>query len=291
MAFNRKVSLVVGEFLQEGSTGTGLEISDLDIEFTIDRSITVSENQATFIIYNASEKTRTEILKEGNNIIFKAGYEDEEFGIIFIGCIDNAFSTYNGADWVTEITAYSARSAKSPVKRTTLALSYAPGTTLGKILKDVGTGLDLVVIGSENAQFEQINGFVFVGRPGEFFRKMNGLLLLHDVGLFVDNAEIVIYKLDGSSSFSAVRLELGSGLLSAVDITEGALSQSKKNTNKKGAKKRLISFKSLLDPNIRPNGLLDIAGNSVVGVFLVEKVVFQGDNYGGSFVCEGVATA
>ena len=81
MAWGRIVELSVG------SEGEGLLISDLDIDFKVIKSLTFADNYAEFRIYNAKEETRTKILKKGNNLIFKAGYEDEAVNTLFVGNI------------------------------------------------------------------------------------------------------------------------------------------------------------------------------------------------------------
>ena len=99
MAWGRITTLTVG------FQGSGFIVSDLDMDFEVNRSITLSENTAEFTIYNAKESTRKEVLKQGANVIFEAGYEDETVSTLFAGNITYSSSMKKGMDWVTEIKA------------------------------------------------------------------------------------------------------------------------------------------------------------------------------------------
>lgn len=279
MAFERVVEMTVGK------SGFGLLISDLHLDFDIERSITFSENSAQFTIYNAKASTRNEVLQKENNIVFKAGYEDEGIGTLFIGNITEANSRREGPDWLTEIQASAIRSDKEPLQNTTITTSYAPTTLLAAPLGEIGTALGLVVLGLENAQIVLPNGWAYSGSTKGALDYCNKILKNNNAALYIDNNTIVIYKTDGSASvFTGVFLDYTSGLLSVQNITE--------TTDEKKRKEKRIAFESLLIPKITPNGLIqirDVPENA--GAYLVEKVHFFGNNYAGDFNCDGEAVA
>ncbi len=276
MAFKRVIELSVGE------SGTGLLISDLDIEFNIERSITFSENTAEFTIYNAKESTRKEVLKEGNNIIFKSGYEDEGISTLFIGNITEAKSIQEGADWISTISASSIRSSRSPLENTYVTISYAPDALLNRPLRDIATALGLVLIGEDNALINLDNGFTFVGSARAALNYCKEILRVNGVELYIDNTEIVVYNVDNRDSrFSPIYLDYESGLLRVNDITEYKTQTAKIP--------RRISFESLIIPKMQPNGLININTDKINGLFLIEKLTFEGDNFGGENRCMGEA--
>ena len=109
-------------------------ISDLHIDFTIDRSNTISENTAGFVVYNAKESTRKEISREGNNIVFKYGYEDEAMGTLFIGNVYTAISHQEGPDWITTITTVAMQAVDKPPTPKYVSISYNAFTLLSQVL-------------------------------------------------------------------------------------------------------------------------------------------------------------
>ena len=276
MAWNRKVELIVESDL------SAVTISDLHVDFDVQRSVTFSDNTATFTVYNASEDTRKEILRQGNNLVFKAGYEDEGIGVLFIGNITEAVSRLQGPDWVTEIQASAIRSDSEPLENTNVVLSYAPSTSLASVLRQLGTAMGLVVTGAENANITLPNGWVYVGSTRGALDYCLKILKDNNAALYIDNNTIVIYRTDTTSStFTAVYLDYDSGLKSVEDITETT-------DETKRAEKR-IGFNSIILPKIQPNGLIQISTPGLSGIFLVEVVRFSGNNYGGGFDCEGEA--
>lgn len=273
MAFNRVLELSVG------SAGVGLLISDLNISFTIERSISFSENTAEFTVYNAKEDTRKNILKEGNNLIFKAGYEDEAISTIYIGNITKSVSRLMGADWVTVISSSSVVSPNTPLKNTYVSLSYNKGTFISSPLRDIGIALGLIVLGLENVALISLSeGFTFVGSAREALRQCKKILEPKGIALYIDNTEIVIYNVGGRiSRFAPVYLTYNTGLINVEEIEEYD-TESPENPKK-------IAIESLIIPRLQPNSLVTIVSESIRGTFLIEKVTFEGDNFGGQNIC------
>jgi hypothetical protein len=276
MAFNRKIELSVGE------VGQGLLISGLDIEFDIERSINFSENTASFTVYNAKSDTRNKVLKKNNNLIFKAGYEDQGIGTIFIGNITTSISSQSGSDWITEIQASSIRSEKQAIQNTYVSLSYGPNIKLSIPIQEIGVALGLTVLGLENATLNLDNGFVFVGSARSALKYVKNILEIEGKSIYIDNTQIVIYNVgEKDSRFSSVRLNYNSGLLNVKDITDYD-NQSAKNPKR-------IEFESLIIPKLQPNGLITLVQTDHDGSYIIEKLKYTGDNFGGDNVCIGEA--
>lgn len=78
----RKVSLVVG---QPG--GPGLDLSDLQFRFRVNRGDIQTPNSLEVRVYNLSEATVKQLqTKEFTQVVFQGGYEDN-FGVLFNGTI------------------------------------------------------------------------------------------------------------------------------------------------------------------------------------------------------------
>lgn len=268
MAFNRKIELsIIGDAITQ--------ISDLHIEFNIEKSRKFAENIAEFIIYNAKQDTVKKILKKGNSVLFKFGYEDEDKGAIsavFSGNIVKSSSVLSGPDYITTITS-------APSRDTTIVISYTTDTLLSSVLKQIGTALGLSIIGEENARIKLENGFTYVGSIRGALDYCRKILKANNAAVYIDT-EIRVYKTGNRvSRFEPVFLDYTSGLLNIEDVTE------EDNQNKADPKR--YAFESIIIPKLQPGGLVTIKTDKVNGTFLVESLVLSGDNFGGENMCSG----
>lgn len=280
MAFNRKFEMSIG------TNGTGLLISELDIDFNITRSRAFSENTAEFVIFNAKEETRQYVVQKNNNLIFKAGYEDEgPPQSIFIGNIIKGLSVRKEPNWETTINAATAMSISQALETLHVSLSYTNNVPLSKPILDIAAAYGLNVLGLENITEIQLdNGFVFAGTARMALKYCYWILQVNQIGMYMDNSEIVLYRLDNKDSkFGSVYLDFKSGLLSAKDITEY-------NPQLPAPQFKRIEFECLLIPQLRPNGLIQLVHPLIKGVFSIDKLNFIGNNYGGDCKVTGEAT-
>lgn len=286
MALNRVLQVDIG------ANGTGLRVSGLDMSFKVNRSQKFADNTAELTIINASQETRAAILREGNNVTIRAGYSDQNVGVIFLGNVIQATDGKDGTDQVTTILASATRATDQPLTRTEVSLSYAALTALELVLRDLGDMTGLVVTGAENLVDAALSGnWAYAGSWRGALRDVEARLKAHGVGIYVDNAEIVAYRFGGLSNYTAALLTYDNGLVKVGDITEAfdPSARDKKGQPHPKPPKR-ISFEGLLNWRMRPNGLIKVQTADLTGVFLVEKLEFSGDNYGGDFKVCGEAT-
>ena len=257
-------------------------VSALEVSFNVKRSITLSDNSAEIMVYNASEKTRNNILQPGNNLILKAGQEDEKnIASIFIGSIVEATTEKNGVDWETKIIAGDIASNKEAPDTKYFQNSYKKGSPLIQVINDFAAALRIPVFGIENVTRILNNGFTFVGTLNALRRDLLDLLRQDGLIMYFDNSQIVIYQ-DGNkdSKFGFIVLSKRTGLIgnaqSKVDVKEG--------------EKKKIKFRSLLNPKFQPNALVQLESQNVNGIFIVESVNHIGDNFGGDFFSDVEAT-
>ena len=303
MAWNRRIELAVGK---DPSNPTATVLSGLDVDFRVARSNVFLDNSAEFTIYNASYDTRKHLLQDGANIVFKAGYEDTGMGVIFIGNIAQTVTTKAGTDYITHIAAVSIRGAGNPLESTMVSLSYDQDTAIMEPIQAVADLMGLVVNGiAEGVTLP--NGFVFVGRAQDALRQLSEQLQQYNIGLYVDNAEIVIYQLgEKPSSFDATFLSYDTGLLSVREITDpqvvGFIPRARKagvivsgsplplEDGEAPLPLKRIGFESILIPKLMPNVPILVKALEIEGAYTIDSVQFYGNNYGGQFNCSAEAT-
>jgi len=81
----------------------GFEITDLRINFKIEKSLVGNPNLGNIKIYNLSESSRNKIEKKGLQIQLFAGHEDTSVPLLFSGDIINIVHLKTGTDWISEI--------------------------------------------------------------------------------------------------------------------------------------------------------------------------------------------
>lgn len=271
MAYKRVVSLEV-----VNNNTQLVTLNNLDFEFNVDRSITLGNNTAEIVVYNMKTETRNNVLKTGNNIILKAGYEDEGGVLsIFFGTIHTVNTVKQETEWITTIQAIDIGSNKQPLIYEPVSYSYIANSPLVQVISDVVSILGIPVFGLENVTQVLSNGFVHVGSINSLLKEIEKKLKNDDLGLYFDNSQMIIYRIGvQESKFGLVFVSNYTGLIGSVEnITD---------ENSQDGKKR-IRFRSLLNGKIQPNTLIQLTSNTDNGLFFVEKVSHFGDTFGGSF--------
>jgi hypothetical protein len=97
LQWNRQCQLIVG------GHGSGLDLSELDIKFTIEKGDIETPNTADITVFNLAPETISRIAGEFNQVVLSAGYEGN-VGVIFSGAIRQVRSGREGADTWLDIT-------------------------------------------------------------------------------------------------------------------------------------------------------------------------------------------
>jgi len=78
--YGRKYRVIVSN-----KQGAALDVSQLRCTFRIRKTINQTPNFSEIALYNLSPDTENAIIQEGNRVIIEAGYEGEQYGLIFDG--------------------------------------------------------------------------------------------------------------------------------------------------------------------------------------------------------------
>jgi len=291
MAFNRQVE---AKIISKGSAQTGdinyakafekgltlTNISQLFIDFEIERTLILSSNQANFTIYNAKPDTQQKILTPGNRIIFNAGHEDEgNIATIFFGIISTSSSYKNGTEFITKIQALDLAAVAGGLEYQFFNLSYKESTPLVQIFNDIAAQLNFSINGLANISNIILNkAYVFTGNIGSLFRSLRLIIRSYECDMYYDTGSLYLYKVGNQiSNFGFVKIP-SNNIIGGVENVEDA---GRQDTRKR------IKFNCILNPKIRPNTLVDVYGEYTKGIYTVEKVKFVGDNHASSdFKCE-----
>ena len=217
MAWGRVVRLVA-----QNRDMVQVDVSALRIDARCVRSRVFNDNEMEATIYNANSDTISKFLQRGTNIMLYAGYEQGgEPGLMWQGNIIDSKTMSNGTDTVTTIRSIALRSLKRPFTCTPVCLGFKPGATAADVIDSICAILGLVPYGKEMAtEVSFPSGWTFVGNVMNAMKKLAQDLETKGMGIYVDLAEMVVFRHRTDSSYSIAYLTPDSGLLNLENTTD-----------------------------------------------------------------------
>ena len=323
MAWGRIVRLEA-----RNSEGVQVDVSALRIDARCVRSRVFANNELEATISNSNESTINKFLQRGTNVALYAGYEDEGTpGLMYQGNIIDSKTYRQGSDTLTVVRSMALRSLSRPFTATPVCLSFEPGKTASDVIESIGALLGLVPIGKEMAaevKFE--GGWTYVGPVSGAMKRLGQDLRPAGIGLYVDLAELVVFKYSGDSTYTMAFISKETGLLSLQNTTDyisaahanlDSLASKLASCNQavaeaKSSKKKVLkpddpddvyayldgifknmkktySARTVVMPKLRPNSLVHLSDKSqgVDGLFVVDQMeVAVGNGKDSSFAMD-----
>jgi hypothetical protein len=262
---------------------TALDVSDMRCTFKCVKTALMEPNYSEVVIYNLSAKTENAIIQEGSRIIIEAGYEGDQYGIVFDGNVlqpirekedGNTYKLtliaidgdafYNGGFIVSSLV--KGQTARNIVDNCTKKASVSAQSNF---ISDSLSGAKLT------------RGKVLFGLSRDYIRQV---AKSNDATFYLDDGKVNIIKATDFKSNEIVELSPASGLI-------GVPSQLNYG----------VSGKCLLNPRIKLNSLVHI-DNSLIraqqatqtaqysldndGIYRVIKVTYTGDTRGNDWYTE-----
>lgn len=302
MIWGRKIRLEA-----RNADGVQVDVSALRIDARCVRSRVFDNNEFEATIHNANDDTISRFLARGTNIALYAGYEKgAEPGLMFQGNIIDSKTYRSGTETLTVIRSIALRSLKRPFTCTPVCLHFKPNSNAGQVVESIAAILGLVPIGVEMASEVVFPaGWTFVGPVAQAIKRLGQDMRAKGVGLYVDLAEMVVFKFSGDSTYSIAYISPESGLLNLQDTTDyvGAArsnlaSMADKSVSTSGSSsevvlkpedtddayklldkiftnmKKTYSARTVVMPKLRPNSLVHISDKKrgVDGLFVVDSM-------------------
>ena len=285
MQFNRIYKLQGGKI-----GGRGAEISDLRIQFQIEKDTSKELNTAKFDIYNCAPVTRDLLAQTDSIVNFSCGYATDSAGLVraFTGYNTFVKSELNGTDMITTI---EAADGGVPVRDSVTVLSFAAGATGAQIVKKIAADMGLTLnVANDVVYHPHPNGFSFTG----YARDALALVVnAANSEWMVLNSTLTIIKQRGSFNKRAFELSATSGLISSpvkIDIaakTNSPIISINKvvvKDNDKTAQGWRV--RCLLNAAINPGDMLKITSKAVDSWFIVDYIKHSGDTWGNDWISE-----
>jgi len=253
---------------------TGRDVSGLRVSFEVTRSVDATANSALIRVYNLSKATRIITEADGCQAILSVGYYGEStIGVskgIFSGDIVRSTTEENGSDLITTLECGDKIRAMG---KSTVSVAYKAGTPINALVieaaKQLGVGVGEVQ-GIAGEQF--LRGFSATGKATD---QLDIIAKRLNADWSIQDGILQIIKKSDPNKESIVLLTSDTGLIGSPN----------KKTDDKG--KTSISFKSLLQPEIRPARRVRVESRFIKGGdYKVTKVTHKGDTRSGDWFSE-----
>jgi hypothetical protein len=263
--FNRTVRVTIDTLL----------ITDLDIEFSIEKDLKKAPNNADVTIYNLNPDHRAalEQLKakdkaskgtKGIPCLIEAGY-GTDYSQIFLGDLRTVETIRQGPDWQTKLTSGDGEKGAQFAR---VQLSYAAGVTNETVLRALARAMN---IGEGNLS-KAVAGLkhIFpagVTISGPAYRQLNTLAAGMGLTVTIQDSALQFQNLGKALSGTALKLNASTGLIDSPTVdNEGVL-----------------NAKMLMIPGVRVGSLIVMDSLAVKGQYIVQKTVYAGSSFTGDF--------
>lgn len=263
--FSRSYNLVVGE----------RDVSALDIDFTVTRTLSATPNKAEITVYNASPDTRAqwESYKKGKiPVSLSVGYKDQGDLRIYLGFLRTLQSTVQGPDIVTEISSGDGEETKGAKISKTLPAKVPPDAVLRAIVQSLGVGRGNIedavrALRTRGLASLHPRGAVLFGPSAKV---MSDFCASAGLEWSVQDGAVQILTKGAPLNETAVLLSAATGLIGSPSVdTKGTL-----------------TAQSLLIPSIVPGRIVQIDSVGVKGAFVVGQVEYAGSKSENEWYCK-----
>ncbi len=245
-------------------TDSGIEITDLRMEFEVERNLTKHPNSCSITVTNLNKAARTALSKKPLKVVLEAGY-DGVARLLYSGDMVFGMSTLKGPDWSTLIQCGDGDriSASARINR-----SYPGGTAVKSVLKDLaesmGQKLPANVLRDRNLDSE-LQGYAAFGSTSD---QLTRVLLPFDYTWSIQNGQLQILKISETA---------GDYL---IDETASIIGSPEFGSPPRSGKPPHVTVKMLLYPELRPGGRAKVKTAALNGTYKIHNVKHSGDTHG-----------
>ena len=248
--------------------GTGKDLSALDIQFKVKRTLKAKPNTAVIRVWGLKRETRQFFSTPKKLALsLEAGYNDTN-ELLFLGETRNAFSEQEGPEIVTT---FETGDSEKVMAAAGLSLTFSqPQLTLEQAFNALSQNIPQVISPSMSKQLwaqsgvlGQITFPVLYPKPGAMDRSaarfLNDICRAAGLQWSRQNESILILPLNGTYGKEVV-LNAKTGLIGSPFVDN----------------KGLLEVKSLIQPGLRPGAKIQLQGVEIKGHYRVEEAEYQG---------------
>ncbi|WP_289142458.1 phage protein [uncultured Brevibacillus sp.] len=225
--------------------GTGLDVSQLRCVFDIKKTLTPQPNFSTVTIYNLNTETENKVINEGDTVIVEAGYEGEQYGLIFRGDVIQAIrGKEDGVDYKLILNSVDGdRFFNNGMVNISVAKGQTARSQIGIVTSQAKVPTQQGTISNYLQSAALTRGKVFFGLGKDYLRQ---IAQSNAATFYIEDGKVNIITAQDYPPNEIVDLSPESGLIGTPMQTDFG-----------------VSFKCLLNPRLKINSLVRIDNSQI----------------------------
>lgn len=274
--FNRQIKLVCDT----------LDVSNLDANFRIEKSLKPEPNTAWIKILNlnATHRKQLETLT-AVPVRLEVGYLGTGLQQIYFGQLRSAWSMKEGSSYVTEITSGDGEAAARARIQVPIGKGTTPDVALAAIVKamQINQGNLAAAVAILKTKGKVL--FPFAGSfTGNAQQNLTDFCKSADLEWSIQDGSLQILDRAQPLQKTAIHLTPENGLIGSP--TSSFESHKKGENSKENKGTRFVNATTLMIPDLTPGRLVVFDTANVKGGYRVQRVIYKGEKSGVEWFCE-----
>lgn len=264
-----------------------IEITDLRVQFAIEKHTGKQANTCNITITNANPDTRAWLQQDGLHVKLDAGY-DGELRHLYAGDVlpGSGKSERVGTDWETTLQLADGHRAMAHahVNRT-----FRAGTSIRTALAEAARSMGLALPPNLNVSKELDGKFdLDETLDGPARDELTRLLAPYGYGWSIQSGRLTILRDEDVTAGQSILVSQDTGMIEQPDysVPDPPNRRSATSTKPRKKKRPKVTVRTLLYPQVTPGGTIDLRSQSISGVFKVARVGHDGDTHGENWTTE-----
>lgn len=259
---------------------SGFAVTELHIQFSVEKADVASPNTAKISLWNLSEAHKAALEEKDCVVTLNAGYSGNT-PMVLTGTVTNVVTEDDGADQKTTIDVLDGR---KELRDSYVTFGYLQPTDSKLILQDAAGQMGLPITFSQGATFKPLESYSYVGLAKNVLDKV---CASNNLTWTIQNGIIQVTRSNEPISTIAHLISPQTGLIGSPK----KLTQSEKNSgnaeenSSKNKAQAGWEIRYFLNAAIGVNDLVQLKSKAVNGIFRVESVKLEGDNMAGDWLC------
>lgn len=266
--FRREIRVVVST----------IEITKLDMSFSVTKTLKPEPNTAELKILNLNEKNRSALEQlRVAPVLIEAGYKNATT-VLFVGDLRTAFSVQEGPNIIT---ALSSGDGEKKIQTSRVNVSIGKNTTVDAVIRAVaealGVGAGNLNDAVKDLKLSKVGTMFSAGTViyGNAAREMTSLCRSVGLSWSVQDGKLQIIPLRQVLAGAAILLSPSTGLIGSPSVDN----------------KGILSARMLMIPDVSPGRKLVLDAKRLKGQYRIETTKHSGDTAGGDWYIDVEAKA
>lgn len=252
--------------------GSGFEISQLKINFSLSKTEDETCNNITIQIWNLNEQHKAILDKKDCVVTLYAGYEGD-IKHVFTGYVVFCTGEKDGADYRTELTVVDGR---VECRDTTISKTYGGSTNSKNIFDDIATEMGIPVKYSDDVEHFDVDDYSFIGNATA---SLDEMCETGGLSWSIQDGELQIKKKFGVMNSTAYTLSSETGLIGCPKKVRLS-SENSIDNDQYGYE---VTF--FMNADIKISDYVYLDSKKVKGYFRVSQISMSGSNLDGDWTC------